>query len=310
MRHPNPQILVYIAIADAYLMAVEYVKRSSNPELIAEALKFERYLKHPHHGNPASTYTDDAEMSIANAHVLLNCEPPYTPLMFADAYMAEFHRGGIREGYARGFQAFLQTVKSGQDFLDRIRPTSEKNGAAMRAPIIGVLPSPEEVLRVAALQASLTHDTPAGIYSAQAVALMSHFTLYEDLPLSLLDDYLITHLGDSPLHRHWHARFQTPWTGMVTNRRKKGGEGVGINTVHAVYTLLTTETTLMGMLRQIIEWGGDTDSVGAIAWGIASSRMREELPSFLAMNLEHGRTDTGPIYLYRLGLDLMEKYDK
>ena len=66
MRNSNPNMLLYIAMADAYASAVEY-----NNTLREECLKFERYHAHPTHGNLPGTYTDDTEMSVANARVLL-----------------------------------------------------------------------------------------------------------------------------------------------------------------------------------------------------------------------------------------------
>ncbi len=56
----------------------------------------------------------------------------------------------------------------------------------------------------------------------------------------------------------------------------------------------------MGIMRQTIEWGGDTDSVAAIAWGIASARYPDEkLPEFFDRDLENGTY--GRDYLSTLG---------
>jgi ADP-ribosylglycohydrolase len=65
----------------------------------------------------------------------------------------------------------------------------------------------------------------------------------------------------------------------------------------------------MGILQKTIEWGGDTDSVCAIAWGIASARYQDEqLPEFLERDLELGRK-YGAAFLKDLGKQLMETYD-
>jgi ADP-ribosylglycohydrolase len=83
-----------------------------------------------------------------------------------------------------------------------------------------------------------------------------------------------------------------------------------MNTVWAVHTLLTEETSLMGILRRAILWGGDTDSVCAIAWGIASCRYQDEqLPEFFERDLESGRDGKyGPAFLKELGRELMSVY--
>ena len=58
----------------------------------------------------------------------------------------EAFRRDPREGYAGGFYAFLQEVTSGDEFLQRIRPDSDKSGAAMRAGPLGVFPTIGEVV--------------------------------------------------------------------------------------------------------------------------------------------------------------------
>ena len=64
------------------------------------------------------------------------------------------------------------------------------------------------------------------------------------------------------------------------------------------------------MLEQIIQWGGDTDSVAAITWGIASARYKDNsfIPEFMVRDLEGGNADTGATYLIALGTRLMEKF--
>jgi hypothetical protein len=59
-------------------------------------------------------------------------------------------------------QSFIASRKDGADLLARIRPGSAKSGAAMRASPIGTLCDEHGVLRVAALQARITHDTEGG----------------------------------------------------------------------------------------------------------------------------------------------------
>ena len=307
MKHPNPNILLYIAMADAYALAVEYVDQSRHPELFEEALLTQRYLQHPVHHQAPGNYSDDAEMSAANAEVLLRSHSPFTKLQFAQAYIRQFNAGGRRKGYARHFQAFLEKTPNGVAFLRNIRPHSDKNGAAMRSVPIGVLRTPKEVVEIAKIQAQLTHDTPAGIFSAQSVALISHYALYEDGPFTDLDAYLQKYLPRSS--RHWIMQLNASWSGGVADRKKQGGEGVGINTVHAVYQLLLQGESLIDIMQRLIRYGGDTDSVAAIAWGIASTRMQDEvIPDFLEACLEQGNPHTGAVYLKTLGAGLMAKY--
>ena len=306
MRNSNPNMLLYIAMADAYAAAVEYGRFPESNTLREECLKFQRYLAHPTHDNPPSTYTDDTEMSAANTKVLLQHDEPFSPLMFAEAYVNEFRRGGCRNGYSRGFQAILERVRTGAELLKELKPDSNKNGAAMRSVPFGVLPTVDEVLNVATLQARITHDTPEGRFSARAVALMSHAVLYEDAVfLPDLGEYCKKHLPKDD--QCFGYVFDEPWSkGPV-----KGvpGASVAITTVHAVVDVLARKNSLMGIMRRIITWGGDTDSVAAIAWGIASARYQDEkLPAFMLRDLEGGNAKTGAPYLRILGEQLMYKY--
>ena len=306
MRHSNPDMLFYIAMADAYAAAVEYIKLPERNALRDECLAFQKYLAHPTHGNPPGTYTDDTEMSVANTRVILHNNEPFTPLMFAEEYVREFQRGGRRKGYSRGFQAILETVRTGAELLAKIRPDSTKNGAAMRAVPFGVLPTVEQALNVATLQARITHDTPEGRFSARAVALMSHAALYEDLPLSDLGEYCQKYLPEEDLKSFGYV-FSQPWPEKPVKSLPE--VSVAISTVHAVVDVLVRENSLMGILKRIIEWGGDTDSVAAIAWGIASARYQnEKLPLFLKLDLEGGNKRLEVDCLRVLGVLLMHKY--
>jgi len=301
MRYPNPDMLVRIAQADAYAMALEYVDPAVHPELLAAALRFEGYLAHPtHHKVTAGSYTDDTQMSVAVAEVLIACPEP-TASDFCDAFFRCFARDP-RYGYSRGFQALLQRARSADELRASLGARSDKNGAAMRSVPIGVLPDPERVVRVATVQAAVTHDTPGGIHSSIAVALMSHFALHEADGLDAMHRFCTRLLPA-------FAPFSTPWDGPV-GAEDNDAMGVGMCTAWAVSTLLAEETSLFAMMRRLLRWGGDTDSVAAIAWGIASARYPSEaLPPFLERDLEVGRPFGVP-FLRSLGDSLMETVSK
>jgi ADP-ribosylglycohydrolase len=305
MRFPNPNLLLYTGMADAYAMSCEYIKFPRDEATLAEALHFKQYSPNPKYSLRAGTYTDDTEMSVANARVLMAKRSGFQPIDFADAYVNEFRRGGKRNGYSHDFQAFLERTKDGAEFLARIKPISNRNGAAMRAMPIGVLPTVPEVLAVATLQASLTHNTPSGRFSARFVALMAHYALYEDGALKDVGAYCARHLMADEDGAHDFKRIvQNPWP---MDRRVVGysHEPVSITTVHAVATLVMTSSSLMDILERTLRMGGDTDSVAAIAWAIASCRFQHEtLPEFFVRDLEHGNS----AYLSMIGTELMNAY--
>lgn len=309
MRYPNPNILVYIGMADAYAAACEYLLSVPWERRVYEqCLQFRGYVRHPRHlGLKPSCYTDDTEMSVANARVLIENDPPYIPLMFANYYVREFERGGRREGYARGFQKFLESVRSGEEFLGKIRSGSTKNGAAMRAVPFGTLRTPKETMEVATLQARITHDTREGRFSARAVALMAHFALYEEAPLSDVASYCLREMPAEDVEQFGYV-FQNPWPENKPVKDSKETP-VAISTVHAVAHFVRTARSLMDILERVIRMGGDTDSVAAIAWGIASARFRNErLPEFLERDLEQGNPATGVACLRDIGEKLMRRF--
>ncbi len=310
MRYADPTQLLRIAIADAYAAGAEFLKFPRDNDVRDSCLAFKGYVAHPTHGHVAGSYTDDTEMSVANARVLLDCTPPYTPLMFADAYMKEFVRGGRRKGYAKGFQSVLESVRTGTELLAKLNPDSRKNGAMMRAVSFGVLPTIAHVLEVATVQASITHNTPEGLFSARAVALMSHFALYENLPLYLMACYCQDHLPKEDL-----KSFGSVFSGSYSEApvAATADHSIAITTTHAVVDLVigvdVANNSLMQMLDRLLRWGGDTDSVAAVAWGIASPRFQDErLPDFMERDLEQGNPYTGAPYLRALGAQLMEKF--
>lgn len=304
----NNRILLYIGIADACAMATEFLRFPHDASTRQRVLAFTGYVAHPTHtDHRAGFYTDDAEMSCANAHVLIETRHTTAePIHFADAYVAEFARGGCRTGYSRGFQTILERVGSGAELLSVLKPVSDKNGAAMRAVPFGVLPDPVQAMDLADRQARITHDTPEGRFSARAVALMAYYALQVPRPLSELPAYCLQHLPVEDVKRFGNV-FRQRWSGVPVRSHPKNP--VSLTTVHAVVDLVAHQPSLIGILTQAIRWGGDTDSVAAIAWGIASCHHQsEKLPIFLERDLEGGNRNTGAAYLVDLGTRLMDAY--
>ncbi len=193
MRHRNDLILLRIAQGDAYGMASEYCERHPEEPEYAEIREFKRYLGHPaFHTLAPGTYTDDTQMSIAVSEALIEAFIDATYLNidlgekietlsvehFTDRFFNAFKRDP-RNGYSRKFQSILEEAKTPDHLRQLIIPDSTKNGAAMRSVPLGVLKDPTEIVRLAGLQASITHATYEGINSSAAVALMSHYALYD-----------------------------------------------------------------------------------------------------------------------------------
>lgn len=275
MKNFNSKFLHYIAIGDAYCLATEYVKSPEHDFLIKKALKFKKYLKHPSHGTTPGGYSDDTQMSIGCTEVLLGDD--WSELGFANGWVKAFKRDPIN-GYSRKFQKFLEDISSGEEFLEKIIRESNKNGGAMRSIPFGVLSTPEQVIKIAHRQAAITHNLPGGIFGSLAIALMAHYIWYDlgHINREEMGFFLREHLKPLISSRQDFAHaFAKPWEGRV-----KGPE-VGFVTAIAVFEVLNTTTSLMSALRQVIEWGGDTDSVAALVLGLGCSFMRENLPDFM-----------------------------
>lgn len=277
-------MLFEIAIGDAYGAGFEFRER----ELIARANTLEGYRDHPQ-GVAAGCYTDDTQMSLAVADLLLSGRP-LTTEAFADAFVAAYARDP-RPGYAADLQAILAQCRDGRALLERRRRGSRRNGAAMRSVPLGLLASVDAVEAACRAQTAATHDTAEALLGSRAVALMAHALVHSRLRLDQLAAYVERQIG-LPLRGDWRA----------------GVECDAIETVHAVHTLLARHRSLREMLHGAVDFGGDVDSVAAIALGLASlsSEVVADLPDALHAGLENGRY--GADHLRRVDADLAARY--
>jgi ADP-ribosyl-[dinitrogen reductase] hydrolase len=191
--------------------------------------------------------------------------------------------------YAGGFYKFLKKTRSGKEFIDNIRPKSDKSGAAMRSCPIGVFPSEDEVISRCSIQAAITHNTVDGKNAAIAAALMAHYFIYNLGKKSELPEYLCEHVA---------GNWAEPWVGEVGSR--------GWMSVRAAITSLMMNDSLSAILRSSIKWGGDTDTIAAIALaaGSCSKDIEQDIPEVLLQGLEHGKY--GIHFLHSLDKKLMK----
>ena len=143
----------------------------------------------------------------------------------------------------------------------------------MRAAPLGVLSSESDVIEKATLQARITHDTKDGIDAAVAAALVSHYFLHDIGPRTNIAIWV---------NERVPGKWQTPWRGQV------GGEGLAC--VHAAISAIMQHDSLSSILHACIDYGGDVDTVAAIAMGGASHArsITKDLPDVLVTGLENG----------------------
>lgn len=270
-------MLLDIGIGDAYGAGFEFCPRAH----IDAYNNLTQYIPHGL-GGAVGCYTDDTQMSLAIAELMLSGKG-WTSINLADKFVECFKRD-VRLGYSKGFYAFLQSVNSGEDFLNKIKPNSSRNGAAMRSAPMGYVRDIEDLLGMAELQASITHDTEIGRKSSQAIALASHYTIYN---LGLKNN--LTEFVSQYTKYPWRDN----WSGPVAC--------CGEETVNAILTVLRCSDTLREVLINSVDFGGDVDTVAAVALAIAgrSKEYYAELPAFLFEQLENDKY--GRKYLRGIG---------
>jgi ADP-ribosyl-[dinitrogen reductase] hydrolase len=277
-------LLLEIAIGDAYGAGFEFCNR----EKITACNTLEKYVPHEQ-GILAGHYTDDTQMSIAIAEVLL-ANADYSAEVFAESFVKAYKRDR-RQGYAKGLQGLLDLCGDGADLMQRISPESRRNGAAMRSVPLGLI-ADKNVLAVAAKeQARVTHNTAEGILSSHVVALMAHALLYDKASLSDLPGIILTQTG-FVLRGDWCAEVECD----------------ALQTLHAVNTALQANRSMSALLLACVNFGGDVDSVAAIAMGLAS--LTSEYVADIPVSLQDGLEEAsyGRNYLLQLDALLATRY--
>lgn len=275
-------MLTEIAIADAYGAGFEFC----NEDKIISQNNLDLYSKHELY-DILGKYTDDTQMSIAIVEFILSGQE-WNKENIASKFIECFKRD-VRLGYSEGFFNLLSKVESSKDLLELIIPTSERNGAAMRSVPIGFLKNKEDVIALAKLQAQVTHDSPIGIQSSCAVALAAHFGTHQKGSISDLESFL-----ESEQYGNWDYN----WKDRVSLN--------AYDTVSAALTCLLKHSSLSELLKSCINLGGDTDSVAAIAVGLATCfrEYKKDLPIQLYNNLNEDK------YGISFLLDLESKFLK
>lgn len=253
-----------IAIADAYGAGFEFSSRLK----IASGNTADRYFEHELSGMSAK-YTDDTQMSIAIAELIL-AEPVWTDRIIASKFVDCFKRDP-RRGYSKGLYGLLSAANDGEELLQMLVNISDRNGAAMRSVPLGVIKDRNELICKAKMQASITHNTDIAIASSCSVALAAHFGIHEKGHIEELKRFL---------EKEGFSGWNYSWFEEVSVR--------AFDTVSAALSCLMVCDSLKDLLIKCVSLGGDTDSVSAIAVGIAScfDEYDKELPIALINSLD------------------------
>ena len=301
-------MLYELAIADAYGASFEFASKT----FIARNNKM-RYLRHPsrdHESILSGQYTDDTQMSIAIAELLLrsadDSELVLTQADFAAEFVRVFKRDK-RKGYSRRIQGALEAtsdpgkvyeptnykttpLEAGQEFMTYLgNSSSTANGCVMRTLPIGFLSDIGLINRYCILHASVTHTSLEAMKATVMAAEAAHFLYHRRLHNSELK-YV---LGIPGIRRP---------AGPVPCRAKE--------TIEAAVWLIDSHNDLAAILRDAISIGGDTDSVAAVAVGLGSlcHSIKNNLPLSLKRGLEN--TAYGKNYLKVLDKELIQKFPR
>lgn len=279
-------MILFGAIGDAYGAGFEFAER----EKITKLNNITAYETHPIFPEIKGKYTDDTQMSIALAELLIS-NKEWTKANIANSFVNTFKRDP-RRGYAKRFYNFLSEINSGEELLAKIVNKSTRNGASMRAYVLGVLPSESEIIEKCTLQAEITHATDEAINASIAVALSSHFFINSKGTRNNLIEYL----NDTQ-----PVEWSGVWTGEVGMS--------GIETVEATLSLITSDLSLKNKLKMSVDLGGDVDTVASLTLAISSldSETKHDLPEFLTTDLENG--DYGRDYIIELDRRLKDMHN-
>jgi ADP-ribosyl-[dinitrogen reductase] hydrolase len=285
-------MLVECAIGDALGAGFEFtssyfIRDNFNPKKLA-------YVQHPSHEIMPGSYTDDTQMSIAIAELILD-DLVWDKKTIATYFLDSFYRD-IRMGYSGAFYNFLMSCNGVDRFLEKIEPKSEKAGAVMRSSLIGLYPDIKEVKEKSILQATLTHDNAQGINSSLAGSLAFHYFFYD--------------LGDKKDLLKFiqkEAQFQNINTYKWQSHEGKV-KGLGYSCAQAAIHALMHHNNLADMFSYLIQLGGDVDSACAIVGTIAttSKQFTKCLSIDLYDNLENGTF--GKDYLNKIDTQLINKF--
>jgi ADP-ribosyl-[dinitrogen reductase] hydrolase len=272
-------MLVEFAIGDAYGAGFEF----KPPEFVSKYNNLSTY--HPHGlaiDNRTGAYTDDTQMTLAIMEAMLvdgvryigGCpdEPD-----FIDSFIRCYQRDP-RVGYSKRIEALLRESKSVEHFRTLVGPGSEGSGAAMRA-IPLALQRDSHYLDVTDLVAKITHDTPVGVASARAVAILARRAAeYAEWSLGHCTRDL-KGIAEADLFE-----LLVPWP----DDRQVSSKGTDV--VRAVITAMEHSASMSAILQKAVSFGGDVDTVAAIAMGIASlcENVENDLPKVLYDGLERG----------------------
>ncbi len=291
------------AIGDALGSAFEFVSSENIEKACGEP--FVRDYRPAHDGSrlyprAPGQPTDDTAMALSVAKTLYFHAFP-TAKEFAHGFLTDLdeHHGPYGDMFWKGGPGGATTkalgrLRHGADAATCGAPEDGGNGAAMRAHPIAILEHRSDVLRIAAVQARITHGHPAAVAAAQAVAVLVFDGIHGE-PLSI---DVPSGVEEPTFLATWNA-FHADLT-IVDGRLPKHLRDVGMSgweTVAAAHAIVCCYATdLSTSIAAAAASGGDTDTIASIAGAIAGSQfVAGALPERLISGLSASDLVSGAI---------------
>lgn len=288
-------MLFEMAVADAYAIPFEFVKHTGD-----RPNDLKTYHRHPKYDELLTAqYTDDTQRSLANANVVLSHDP-FSPVSYAQSYVDTF-KADPREGYSRGYQSFIKSVTTADEFLYKIRSDRASNGCVMGAAVLGYLPELWRVKLAAKVQTIVTHH-PSAATHAQIVAIAAH-ALLKGRKKADLHQLVMLHADWNSDKDEYHR-----WKDMLDDTM---GTSIKASSISAyAISACMRHNKMSDIIFEAVERGGDTDSAAATAIAIASctDEIENDLPAELVDGLENGAY--GRDYLKSVDKQLTERWDE
>lgn len=220
-------------------------------------------------------WTDDTQMSLDLAECLIahgHVDPDDLAQRFAKSYRWS-------RGYGSGAAKLLKRIARGANWREANRLVfpdgSYGNGAAMRAPVVGLFYAarPAALMEAVDLSARITHAHPLGVQGARLVASATAKAATGGSPLDLVAA-AAARCELAPFRerirtaRSWLEAGATP---TVEDVRRELGNGIAAvaSCVTAVYLAARfLGAPFLEMQAFVAAGGGDVDTIGAMAGGV------------------------------------------
>ena len=229
-------------------------------------------------------WTDDTHMALVLARQLLADRTLADPDALGDAFAAAYADEPWR-GYGAGPPQIYALAARGLGYEQAAASLfggsgSFGNGAAMRVAPVALVPPPGddvEVARLARVQARLTHTHPEAVAGAQVVARVVARLLGLEAPDTEVVRHTVTEVVDDTQpglvrERLHDALVELDLHGDAARTAARVGTGVAAAaSVPAAVIALLAGRDLLGSITTAIGFGGDTDTIAAMAGAMAGA---------------------------------------